>query len=89
MVFGQVGVELLVNSALQDFGDDGYDGYRTEVGRVGWIAGFKDGMNEGVFPGLWDIGLGYAGVEQMQEHPTDRVKTLAEHVNTDAVLTAG
>ena len=89
MVFRQVGIELLVDSALQDFGNDGYDGDRTEIGRVRRVAGFEDGMDEGVFPGLGDIGLGYARVEQMQEHLTDRVKTRAEHVNADAVLTAG
>ena len=74
MVLGEVIVELLMDGPLYNFGD--YRNYRywPEVGRVGRIAGFMDGMNEGMFPGLGDIRERDARVDQMQEHRTDRVK---------------
>ena len=43
------------------------------------IAGFVDRMNKGVLPGIRNVGLGYAGVDQMQEHHAHRVKAGTEH----------
>ena len=62
---------------------------RKEVGWVGWITGFVDRVDEGVFPGFGNVGKGYARVDQMQEHPTNRVETHPKHVNADAVVAAG
>ena len=89
MVFGQVTVELLVDCSLYDFGDDWDNGDGTVVGRVGWIAGFKDRVHQGVFPGQRNIGLGNARVDQIQDDLPDRIKAHAEQVDADAVITAG
>ena len=45
MVFRKISVELLVNSSLYNFGDEGVDGDRTEIGWVGRITGLKDRVN--------------------------------------------
>ena len=66
VVFGQVGLELLVNSSLYNFCNDRNNGDRTEVGWVGGIPGFKDRMYQGMFPGMRYVGLGNAGIDQMQ-----------------------
>ena len=74
VVLGKVIVELLMDGPLYNFGDYRNDENWPEVGWVRRIAGFVNGVNEGVFPGLGDIRGRYAGVDQMQEHRADRVK---------------
>ena len=44
-----------MDGPLYNFGDYRNDGYGPEVGWVRRIAGFVNGVNEGVFPGLGDI----------------------------------
>ena len=78
-----------MDGPLYNFGDYRNNGNWPEVGWIRGIAGFVNWMNEGVFPGLGDIRQRDAGIDQMQEHRTNRVKRQTDHADTNAVLPAG
>ena len=65
MVGREVVVELSFNHTLHDFGYDGDNGYRSEVGGVRWVAVFEDRMNKGMFPGARIVRVDQAGVDDV------------------------
>ena len=89
MVIGHVGVQLPLDSLLDQFskGRDNRDG--SIVGWIGGIAGFVDGMNDRVFPGSGKFTRCETGVDDLEKDMTNGAKTELKNPDADTIRTTG
>ena len=60
-----------------------------EVSRIGRIAGFMNGIDEGVFPLRWDITSSEARVNQVEQYGADHGQTHFNNTDTYAIDPTG
>ena len=89
MVVGEVVIKLPMNDPLNYFGDDRNERDGSEIGRVRGVTGFEKRLDNGVFPRIGDIGLGYGRVDYVKDDVTDSWETGLQHADAHSVSTAG
>ena len=68
VIGGKVIVKLALYNALNYFGYDGDDGYRSEIGRIERIAGFVDRIDKRVLPLVRNITSEKVRVHYVEQH---------------------
>ena len=82
-------VELLVDYFFYNLHNDWDQGDGPKISWVRWISGFKDWTDNRVFPLFGYIGIGDAGVYDVEQSATDRWKCSFQHANINPVCTTG
>ena len=67
MVGRHVGVKLMLDSLLYQFGEGWNDRNGAKVGWIDWVTGFMDGMHDRVFPGGREVTRCEIGVDQEED----------------------
>ena len=89
MVARHVGVQLLLGNFLYKFGEGGDDGDRAIVGWIRRIAGFVDGVDDGVLPGRGNFTGSETGVDKVKEDVTNGIETKPKDPDADTVGAGG